>query len=487
LALVTYLPCLNLAFLGEDFQFIMWGSRGIGEILKPVAQWHHYKPVGLFLVGLPARFVGLNEPFYHGFILALHIANCFLIYFFIERITRKRGLAFMGALLYSVYSMHYEAVLWGEAGYYQFSVFFSLATLWLFISYLQRTTWRAYAAFVMAFAVNILVYEQGVAALGVCLFYEILIGPRVPRGASEESNFVHLSLGGKYVLPLAFVAALWLIKARATSHTGIFVTSPLEIVRFYVANLMGFLTPGFYFGLVAGLRTARSSLGLLIALIPLALFIWRGFRRNRFQLFLFAWMVVALFPNALFGTLSSRNFPLPAVAYAVLLASFVTWISSHLVLLCVGRNSKEDGMKRRLADWVTAALVATILFANVLSVRDRLDAWARVTDVANKLTRQSTEIARQYGTENEIHFLDRPYRLDVGEFWPPPPPFGPTFRDEIAFRSGIPRTRISDHWRDTSVPLEELLDSLAGNPHAVVFVYDEAREQFMRVESPDGP
>ncbi|GAB4341821.1 MAG: hypothetical protein Kow0099_18890 [Candidatus Abyssubacteria bacterium] len=488
LALFTYWPCLRLAFLGEDFQFIMWGSRGIGEILKPVAKWHHYKPLGLFLVGVPARLVGFNEPFYHGFILTLHVANCFFIYLLLERITRKRGLAFMSALIYSVYSMQYEAVFWGEAGYYQFSVLFSLATLWLFVSYLQTMSVRTYGAFVAAFAANIFTYEQGIAALGICLCYEVLIGPRIPRDADEEGLLSCMSLGRKYILPLTFIAALWLIKAVATSHTGVFVTSPLEIARFYVASLMGFLTPGFYFGLAAGLRTAQSPLGLLIVLVLLALFIWWGFRQNRFQLFLFAWMVVALFPNALFGTLSSRNYPLPTIAYVVLLVSFIAWISSHFATLCARRDLRKDsGMKSLLTEWTVAALVATILFANVLSVRDRLDAWTRVTEVANKLTRQSAEIARQYGLEKDIHFLDRPYRFDVGEFWPPPPPFGPSFRDEIAIRSGISRDRIFDHWRATSVPLEELLDSLADNPHAVVFVYDKAREQFAQVETPDSP
>lgn len=482
-ASLVYIPCLRFAFLGEDFQFIMWGLQDIRDIFAPVPNWQHYKPIGLILTGLPARLFGVSEFVYHAHIVMLHVINCLILFFFIEYLTAKRGLAFTSALIYALFSMQYEAVFWGEAQYYQFSTMFSLLSIWLFVLYLRRGRAWLYAAFLAMYAVNILTYEQGIAALGICFFYEMLVGPRLPGGVDGNGLLMQYArIGKKYVLPLCFVLALWAFKTFIVGKTGIYVTSPLKIVRFYVANLMSFTTPGFFLGLAAGTRIAQNPPALLTALAGLLLLGWFLYKKNRFQLFLLTWILVAMLPNSFFGTLSSRNFPMPAIGFAMLLASLVGWIGYRLAEFFLdGKQPPAAGETRALAGWIAATIIILVLFANVLSLRDRQEGWLRASELAYKLTRQCVEIAVGFGPEKEIHFVGRPLGVATGAFWTPPHPFGMYFNGEIAYRSGRPEETIFDHPAPGYLTAERKR-ALANDPDAVVFVYDRDTEEFKRVD-----
>jgi hypothetical protein len=482
-ALITYLPCLRFAFLGEDFMFISWGTRALPEVFMPVTGWYHYKPVGFILMGLPARLFGASEFVYHLNVMLLHVANCFAAFFFIEYLTGKRGLAFMSALLYSVFWLHYEAVFWCEGQFYQYSTLFSIVSLWLFIAYLKDGRLRTYALFLIVFTLNILTYEQGIAILGICFCYEALLRNRPGAYSSDvvPTRFCW-KMGKKYAVPACLVLALGLFKAVVVGSTGVFVLSPLRMARLLDVYLLSFATPGFYFGLVAGLRATGSHLGFVLVLALMSGVFVYSFKKDRLYAFLLSWMVVSMFPNALFGSFSSRNYPFPSIAYSVLLASCISRASVHVArFLNVDESGDPAHGDSGLMGWATGIILFVVLFASFQFLRDRQEAWARTSDFSRNLTKNLIELLGAVGPEKQVHIVGRPAGIETNEFWPPPAVFSPSFREEVAWRAGISQEQISEYVGGAA-GFDLWRQRLQSCPDSVVLMYDYSEQRFIALK-----
>ncbi|HHT9134147.1 MAG TPA: hypothetical protein ACFYD2_04530 [Candidatus Avalokitesvara rifleensis] len=81
---------------------------------------------------------GLNPVPYHITSLVFHIMVCIEVFLLIRFITRRGEIAFLSALLYSVFYLNSQVVLWENSLFHAQALFFSLAGILIFL-YSNRT------------------------------------------------------------------------------------------------------------------------------------------------------------------------------------------------------------------------------------------------------------------------------------------------------------------------------------------------------------
>lgn len=135
----------------KSWQYIpQWFSQNI--ISGAGLGSNYWRPALLAVFSLEWHFWQDWSPGYHIVNVCFHLANGILLFYIFNGIFRRRGLAFVAALVFLLHPVQTEAVSYANSLGDSLSAFFMFLGLWLFLSAIQNSTrpfymnWRYYAA-----------------------------------------------------------------------------------------------------------------------------------------------------------------------------------------------------------------------------------------------------------------------------------------------------------------------------------------------------
>jgi len=328
LACIAYLPALGLPFISDDYLQIAHGRK-----FGPMSGWGNLATDALYrtrATSMPLTYwlekaAGLSPLAFNVVSLALHVLNTWLV--LALGIWKPIGwrVSTVAAGFFAVYEGHQEAVVWFAAVPELLVFFFGLASLVMWLLWLERDCrgWVLPSAAGGAFLLALLSKESGVVMPAVFLVTAALHMERWRRIAAAT-------------LPMLAVSALYTAASFAGKaehqhfHDGTFsVTAPVWVT---LANSIGRMF--WFWGLlslvaIAGLRPARWKL-----LVPASA----------------VWVVITFLPYSF-------------IAYMPRVPSRHTYLASAGLALIAGLAFMAVAERRRWG--ITAALSAGLVLHNV--------------------------------------------------------------------------------------------------------------------------
>jgi hypothetical protein len=143
--LVLGLVCLTAAAFSRTLAFYFLSDDFV--LLKLAQGWRpgwrplfttgggdgFYRPLGYVSLAATSIWAGANPALWHALGLALHAANCILVFCLARRFTGSRWAAFFAAALFAIHGTRPEAVVWIAGRFDLLATFFVLAGLLLFL------------------------------------------------------------------------------------------------------------------------------------------------------------------------------------------------------------------------------------------------------------------------------------------------------------------------------------------------------------------
>ncbi len=314
---LAFAPNLNDPFLSDDY---ILAARATFEPARLAALFYtpggdgSFRPLGYVYFGLLRFVFGANPFAWHAVALAIHLANCALLYFIVKTLWNRSTLAIIAALLFGLHGTRPEAVAWSAGN------FDLLACMFTFAATLSALRRNAVAACVLV-ALAILCKESSYAAPAVMLGFAVAAGRvRESRtaiiGAAVMCAAMFLWRWSLFHGPGGYIDPSTGQPQVLSFHLG----SALKAVLLRVWALM--LFPVNWDAFVRSPALAAAILAGAAALI------FGGSPRRRLSLALLATTVAALLPAyhlALIGQdlNGSRILYLPAAAFCVLCAHLV--------------------------------------------------------------------------------------------------------------------------------------------------------------------
>ena len=134
----------------------------------------NYHPLTTFFYAIEYSIVGLNPFLYHLNNLIFHLLNCYLVFIFIRRLSKRIELAAFVALFFGIHPMHVESVAWISERKDVLYTFFFLISCLYYMSYLEKEEkkTRNYVLAVLMFFLSLLSKSAAVALPGALLLID---------------------------------------------------------------------------------------------------------------------------------------------------------------------------------------------------------------------------------------------------------------------------------------------------------------------------
>ena len=439
LILAVCLGALGMALRNDfvwDDQLIIVRNPGVQDLKAPLklftpAYWkvvradyramprRGYRPVPELLFAVDHALWGFNPAAYHAVSIAVHAANCLLLYVLALRILRDTRAATFCALLFAAHPVHVEAVAWAKARPELLALLFVIGAILLYDRYLSsRAPSRSpylWICSIGAFGLALMCKASAVILPGLLALYVWCCLPRTSRRAG---------LFG--LLPFAGVAAGFFALDVTVPHLpgmvlpggGYRVLTTVSALGVYLKLLV---VPA---GLCAHHRihTVVSVLDpSVLRALPLGVALLAGtavaLRRSRTAFFALAWMIIGFVPASALQLMGREvgelRAYLPSVGFclavALLLARIPHLARDHIVRASLQRAS------------VGLCVLLVAAYAGLSSVRslDWRNEFSLWSDTAEKnpdswyaLGGLATIYAERGMPEKAIPYLERLVRLD---------------------------------------------------------------------------
>lgn len=209
-ACAAFFPCLFNSFVNWDDTVYLHTNPLIASLdasslarLFSTAYQQAYTPLSFLTFALERPLFGLDPLPYHAVSIVIHALNAVLVYAVFFLLTRSRGSAFLGALLFAVHPVQTEAVAWVTQRATLLSAFFFLASVAAFLS--GRRTKRALLSSFFLFIMSGLCKPQGAALPLVLLLIDRTREPRDRR--LSAGWFMLFATAAFLVLAVSFMAS----------------------------------------------------------------------------------------------------------------------------------------------------------------------------------------------------------------------------------------------------------------------------------------
>lgn len=334
IALYCYNPFV-LYFQNDDFIHIPQSARGI------LLQNNSFRPICDLSIQLDYLIWGKTAWGYHLTNLLLHIINSVLVFLFTRKILLRflnvsdTVIAFTVSVLFFIYSMHTEAVLWILGRSAMLGALFTLLTLYFFIH--EKRNAPTNTATILFFILSLFSYESAWVVPLYCFVLAIPLSKKYPLQKKQlmilviteiavfivylflRFHFIHEIIGAYEDEGLH---SNWLLAGRnylilfTRNFLPAFINSPFLLAGFVIATLAGI-----YFYIKASSTNKKQFLFFVILfLISLLPYITLGVDTN--------------------GTESERFLYMPAIFVCtmlslLLLQSKVFYLSKETWLLLI--------------------------------------------------------------------------------------------------------------------------------------------------------
>ncbi len=228
----VYRIALSAPFVQDDWFMLQWLHRTaplevLANAFSPLDKLL-YRPLAVTYFLVIYKLFGTNVPAFHVVALALHVGNSLLIAAILVRLTGRRFLSVITAMLYAAAaSVHLEPILWLVGFYDLGAIFFSLSCILMF---LDRHTKLSAAALALALFTK----ESAVAVPCILLVYALMFDPPrlrslLPHGviftcycilkllggspfAASADNPYATQLAGAHVIANALLYGRWILE-----------------------------------------------------------------------------------------------------------------------------------------------------------------------------------------------------------------------------------------------------------------------------------
>ncbi len=117
------------------------------------ANWH---PLTWLSLMLDAHVYGLHAGGFHLTNLFLHIANTLMLFFLLRKMTAAVWGSFFVAFLFGLHPLHVESVVWVAERKDVLSAFFWIATLWMYLRYVESPGWIRYVVVIFTYLLGLM-------------------------------------------------------------------------------------------------------------------------------------------------------------------------------------------------------------------------------------------------------------------------------------------------------------------------------------------
>ncbi len=359
----TYLDDQSLIL---EKQEILTDFRNLADIFSSDAfmsgSRSYYRPLLNASLMLDAHFGGEMPFFYHLSNIFLHIFAVWLLYIFLEKISKKRGLSFFLSLIFLVHPILTQAVAWVPGRNDSLLTVFVLLAFISFLKFLENPRFKLYLIYLLFFLFAILTKETAVF-LPVLVVYYFLF---VDSGKILKSDKYLLIFGS------GAVAFVWfLMRSFALGREPInYLEAILGILNNYQAILISFakvILP-FNLSVVPTLQDSSIIFGLIsIALVTITLLISKK-KRTVLVIFSFLWFAFFLLPSFIpFDNLPyylEHRLYLSLAGFLILISE-IDWI----------KNLDFSNRKTKICCLVFLLFFASLTFFHSLTFHDRLTFW----------------------------------------------------------------------------------------------------------------
>ena len=167
-ALAVYVPTLDNAFVNwDDGKYVVnnphiaeglsWKTAGWALTTDRASNWHpltwlsHALDVQLYGVE-PGNYYSTTARGHHATSLILHALNAALLFWVLERLTRRLWPSAIAAAFFALHPLHVESVSWIAERKDVLSTLFMLLAVWAYVAWVARAVWWRYVLIVVAFA-----------------------------------------------------------------------------------------------------------------------------------------------------------------------------------------------------------------------------------------------------------------------------------------------------------------------------------------------
>jgi len=347
------------------FNNLWWFQNQPSPLLRS-----YYRPVQDVWLGLLYHLFGLNPAGWHAMMIAIHLIAVWLVFRLAAELTRDDATAVLAALLFALFPLHAEAVVWITAIPLLLAGTLELAAFHFFIRRRSVFDQSAAAAF---FAIALFTHESAVVFPMLAAFHVALLEPRAEGARAPGVNFTAGSLWTRIQVQ---VIVLLLYFAARRFALGFFLNAPQlgggafatlmtvpRVLATYLTLLIAPWQAGPSHALPLHFVATPGSPGFLLpagALIVSAVaFVVAVGRdpRARLHLFCAAWILTSLAPM-----MNLRAFSQPWLSDRYLFVASFGWC---LMLADLAASfARRTG--RLAAAIYTGAAALTILHAGVL-------------------------------------------------------------------------------------------------------------------------
>jgi hypothetical protein len=211
-AIFAYLPSVKTPFLFDDYTHIMDASRETWSSMIASSLWQHpragdffFRPVGYVSYWLDFKWAGSVPARWHLWNLAMHTANCLLVYVLCRQLAFRPSAALLSALVFALQGSQAEVVAWTAARFDLLACFFSLVTLLALNRFLDSKRPRWFVVMVSGCVLGVLSKE---AAFCLPILALCLIGFRTSRPARDIAKLAGVLFA---VCIVAFGYRLWFL------------------------------------------------------------------------------------------------------------------------------------------------------------------------------------------------------------------------------------------------------------------------------------
>ncbi len=118
--------------------------------------YYNWHPLTTLSYMLDCQLFGLNAGAQHLENVAFHLANAWLLFFALLRMTRQPWRSALVVAVFAVHPLHVESVAWISERKDVLSGFFGMATILLYARYVEAPTARRYLLVILAFALGLM-------------------------------------------------------------------------------------------------------------------------------------------------------------------------------------------------------------------------------------------------------------------------------------------------------------------------------------------
>ncbi|MCE5257895.1 MAG: hypothetical protein LLG44_02415 [Chloroflexi bacterium] len=390
--LVLYRQAFGFGFWYDDaglnFQSATYNS--FTQLTLPLANWDHYRPIGLLLMKLLYTLAGgFKGPVFHAVSIILNAANAGLLFLIAYRMTDSRFFAGAAAGIFIFFPFSVEVAAYFASVFHALLLFFSLLFLLTYLKAKRSSGWIYWALAHLMLLLAILSHESGIVLPFMVLALEILGHPLRQWRKRDWLRVLQF-----WVMPAIYMLVWWFLvpKTLGGNAPNTLFDNLLAVLQYLVYPFVPLIAP------------ANPQTWMLITLtgtvLSLSFYLVRRTPWQRGWLWGLGWFLVSLAPSVVMLPSAYIQHSL-YLGYCASLGISFFWAAT----ICAIWQLAEHGWRKWLARAGAASVCALILFTALPFISRTMHDYALTTRIVQAMS----AIARQTPSEQRLAFVNLPY------------------------------------------------------------------------------